>query len=64
MLERIEPDGTFYSNFISTFLMVFALLLLGYSINDPVITKAIEGLKSMKPEINEFPVIHNPNRYK
>lgn len=52
MLERIEPDGTFYSYFSSTFLMIFALLSLGYSKNDPIIKKAVKGLKSMRTEIN------------
>lgn len=52
MLERIEADGTFYSYFSSTFLMIFALLALGHSKEDPIIKKAIEGLKSMKTQIN------------
>lgn len=52
MLNRIEPDGTFYSYFSSTFLMIFALISLGYSKTDPVITKAVNGLKSMKCKIN------------
>ncbi|WP_163103061.1 prenyltransferase/squalene oxidase repeat-containing protein [Peribacillus alkalitolerans] len=55
MLERIEPDGTFYSYYSSTFLMIYALLTLGYSKNDPLITNAINGLKSMKTEINGLP---------
>jgi sporulenol synthase len=52
MLERIEPDGTFYSYFTSTFLMIFALLALGYSTNHPVITRAISGLKTMTCRTN------------
>ncbi len=55
MLDRIEPDGTFYSYFSCTFLMIFALLSLGYKKTDPVITKAIEGLKSMQCVINRMP---------
>ncbi|WVX81390.1 squalene--hopene cyclase [Niallia oryzisoli] len=55
MLGRIEPDGTFLSYFSSTFLMIFALLSLGYKKTDPVIMKAIDGLKSMKSEINGEP---------
>lgn len=47
MLERIEPDGTLYSYFTSTFLMIFALLALGYSNRHPVITRAVTGLKAM-----------------
>ena len=35
MIEHIEPDGTLYSYFSSTFLMIFALLSLGHSNNDP-----------------------------
>jgi sporulenol synthase len=53
MLDRIEPDGTFYSYFSSTFFMIFALLSLGYSKNHTVIQKAIAGLKSMKTTIKE-----------
>jgi sporulenol synthase len=52
MLERIEPDGTFYSYFSATFLMIFALLSLGTSKDDPVIKKAINGLINMKTQIN------------
>ncbi|CAH2714196.1 Sporulenol synthase [Neobacillus rhizosphaerae] len=55
MLDHIEPDGTFYSYYSCTFLMIFALLSLGYKKTDPVIIKAIEGIKSMKCEINGFP---------
>ncbi|MFB9762410.1 squalene--hopene cyclase [Ectobacillus funiculus] len=51
MIERIEPDGTFYSYFSSTFLMIFALLARGYSKSDPIITHAIQGLKSMVCQI-------------
>jgi sporulenol synthase len=51
MLYRIEPDGTFYSYFSSTFLMIFALLSLGYKKNNPIIQNAINGLKSMKYQI-------------
>ncbi|HET7580080.1 MAG TPA: squalene--hopene cyclase [Bacillales bacterium] len=47
MLERIEPDGTFCNYFSSTFLMIFALLARGYSQTNPVITRAVRGLKSM-----------------
>lgn len=61
MLERIEPDGTFYSYYSSTFLMIFALISLGYSKIDPLITKAIDGLKSMKIEINGFPHMQYTN---
>ncbi|MCQ6276313.1 squalene--hopene cyclase [Bacillus sp. V3B] len=55
MLARIEPDGTFLSYFSSTFLMIFSLLSLGYSKNDPIIIKAVNGLKSMKCEIDGLP---------
>ncbi|KON89843.1 squalene-hopene cyclase [Sporosarcina globispora] len=47
MLERIEPDGTSLNYFSSTFYMIFALLALGYSPKDPVIIKAVKGLKGM-----------------
>lgn len=55
MLARIEPDGTFYGYFSSTFLMIFALLSLGYSKTDPIIQNAVKGLKSMKCEIEGYP---------
>lgn len=55
MLDRIEPDGTFYSYYSSTFLMIFALLSLGYQKNDPIISKAVAGIQSMKCEINGLP---------
>lgn len=54
MLNRIEPDGTFYGYFSSTFLMIFALLSLGYSKTNSIIVKAVSGLKLMKCEINGF----------
>lgn len=44
MLERIEPDGTLYSYFGSTFLMIFALMSIGYRTDHPVITHAVQGL--------------------
>ena len=52
MLQRIESDGTFYSYFSSTFLMVFALLARGYSKQHPIILKAIQGLKSFQTKID------------
>jgi sporulenol synthase len=52
MLDRIEPDGTFNSYFSSTFLMIFALLALGYPKSHPIIRNAISGLKSMKCQID------------
>ncbi|MCM3704732.1 MULTISPECIES: terpene cyclase/mutase family protein [Cytobacillus] len=55
MLQRIEPDGTFYSYFSSTFLMIFALLSLGYSKDEPVIRNAVEGLKSFRTNIDGHP---------
>jgi len=47
MLKRIESDGTLYSYLTSTVLMIFALLALGYPKSHPVITRAVEGLKTM-----------------
>ncbi|NHM31253.1 squalene--hopene cyclase [Neobacillus terrae] len=54
MLERIEPDGTLYSYFSCTFLMIFALLSLGHQKSDPLILHAVRGLKLMRCEINGF----------
>lgn len=47
MLARIEPDGTLYSYTSATFLMIFALLALGYTKNNPIITHAVTGLKRL-----------------
>ncbi|XJZ25755.1 squalene--hopene cyclase [Bacillota bacterium Lsc_1132] len=55
ILDHIETDGTLYNYFSSTFLMIFALLALGYKKEDQIIKKAVEGLKAMKAEINGFP---------
>ena len=55
MLDHIELDGTLYSYFSSTFLMIFSLLSLGYSKSDPVILNAIAGLKAMNCTINGHP---------
>lgn len=55
MLDHIESDGTFYSYYSSTFLMIFALLALGYKKTDPVITSAIDGIKAMRTTINGLP---------
>ncbi|MEH7123185.1 prenyltransferase/squalene oxidase repeat-containing protein [Bacillus sp. JJ1773] len=55
MLDRIEPDGTLYGYFSSTFLMIFAFLSLGVSKKDSLITKAISGLLTMKCEIKGLP---------
>jgi sporulenol synthase len=52
MLDRIELDGTLNSYFSSTFLMIFALLALGYPKSHPIIRNAVSGLKSMKCQIN------------
>jgi sporulenol synthase len=55
MLDHLEADGTFYSYYSSTFLMIFALLSLGYKKDDPVITKAMDGLLAMKCQIDGHP---------
>jgi sporulenol synthase len=55
MLSRIEPDGTFLSYYSCTFLMIFALLALGYKKTDPIIINAVSGIKSMKCEIDGLP---------
>lgn len=48
MLNHLEPDGTFFSYFSSTFLMILALLSLGHKKDDPIIVKAVNGLKAME----------------
>jgi sporulenol synthase len=52
MLRRLEADGTFYSYFSSTFLMIFALLSLGYPKDHPIIAKAVDGLQTFRCSIN------------
>ncbi|MGG3941688.1 prenyltransferase/squalene oxidase repeat-containing protein [Peribacillus psychrosaccharolyticus] len=52
MLNRLEPDGTLYNYFSSTFFMIIAFLSLGYSKKDPVIIKAVEGLIAMASNID------------
>ncbi|WP_020620629.1 squalene--hopene cyclase [Paenibacillus daejeonensis] len=59
MLERIEADGTLYSYASSTILMIFALLALEYDRDDPVIVRAVEGLKGMAYELDEGLMIQN-----
>ncbi|UHA76191.1 squalene--hopene cyclase [Paenibacillus sp. 481] len=46
MLDRIEPNGTLYSYASSTFLMILALLSLGYDRRHLRIRTAVQGLKS------------------
>lgn len=55
MLDHIEPDGTVYSYYSCTFLMIFALLSLGVKKTDSIILHAIKGIKSMQCEINGYP---------
>ncbi|MGG0719723.1 squalene--hopene cyclase [Robertmurraya massiliosenegalensis] len=54
MLSHIEKDGTFYSYFSSTFLMIFALLALQDDNLKPFINRAVKGLKSMRTEIKGY----------
>ncbi|WP_420490685.1 squalene--hopene cyclase [Neobacillus drentensis] len=55
MLDHIEEDGTLFSYYSSTFLMIFALLSLGYKKTDPLIANALSGIMAMKCEINGLP---------
>ncbi len=55
MLDHIEADGTYLSYYSSTFLMIYALLSLGYPKTDPLIMRALAGIKSMKCDINGLP---------
>ncbi|EJL42438.1 squalene-hopene cyclase [Brevibacillus sp. CF112] len=45
ILARVEADGTLYNYSTSTFFMIFALLARGYSLRDPLIAKAMSGLR-------------------
>jgi sporulenol synthase len=53
MLDRIEADGTLYGYFSATFLMIYALLSLGYDKHHPVIVKAVHGLKRLSCLTND-----------
>ncbi len=57
MLERVEPDGTLYSYFSATFLMIFALLALGYPLHHPAIYRAIGGIKGLACQAAGLPHI-------
>lgn len=59
MLKRIEPDGTLYSYFGATFYMIFALLSLGYSKDDPIMQDAITGVKALVCKTNDHIHIQN-----
>ncbi|WP_147534796.1 squalene--hopene cyclase [Bacillus marasmi] len=54
IIDRIEADGTLLNYFSSTFLMIFALLALGHSKNDPLITNAVSGLLNMQTKIDGY----------
>ncbi|EGK14830.1 squalene--hopene cyclase, partial [Desmospora sp. 8437] len=45
ILDRVEPDGTLYSYFSTTFLMIFSLMAVGYPRNHPVLQRAMSGLE-------------------
>lgn len=47
MLSRTEKDGTLYSYASATFLMIYALLALGYPKNHSLIKRAVHGLKTL-----------------
>ncbi|GBF10915.1 squalene--hopene cyclase [Tepidibacillus sp. HK-1] len=59
LLNRIENDGTLYSYFTATFVMIFALLALGYSKDSKTITKAVNGLKSYACKTDRYTTIQN-----
>lgn len=53
LLDRIEPDGTLYSYASATILMIFALLARGYPHDHPLITRAIQGMKTFICQTDE-----------
>ncbi len=59
MLDRIEADGTLYSYASCTFLMVLALLSLGYDKRHPLITQAVRGLIGMRCRTEDGTTIQN-----
>ncbi len=52
MTNAIEPDGTLFSYFTSTFFMIFALLALGHKKDDPLIKAAVDGLYTFQTKVN------------
>ncbi|MDB5084591.1 MAG: sqhC 2, partial [Bacilli bacterium] len=50
LLERIEENGTLLSYASCTYLMIFALLAIGYPKDHPIIMRAISGIKSLAYE--------------
>jgi sporulenol synthase len=59
ILDRIEADGTLYSYSSATFLMIFALLSLGYNPRHPVLMRAVHGLKSQQCQTQNTVHIQN-----
>ncbi|WP_455663182.1 terpene cyclase/mutase family protein [Pradoshia sp.] len=59
MIERIEDNGTLFSYASSTFYMIYGLLALGYPKDDPILLKAVEGLKSYAAQTPEGIHIQN-----
>ncbi|MGQ7276487.1 squalene--hopene cyclase [Brevibacillus thermoruber] len=59
LLDRLEPDGTLYSFFTATFLMIFALLALGYRPDHPVIIRAVRGIERLVCPVGD--VLHMQN---
>ncbi|GGG54502.1 prenyltransferase/squalene oxidase repeat-containing protein [Paenibacillus radicis (ex Gao et al. 2016)] len=48
MLERLEPNDTLLTYETSTVLMIFSLLALGYSAEDPLIKRMLVGIRSLQ----------------
>jgi len=59
LLARIEKDGTLYSYFSATFVMIFSLLALDYPKDSIVIQKAVNGLKSFLCKTSNYTTIQN-----
>jgi sporulenol synthase len=59
MLARLEPDGSLYSYFSSSFYMVFALLSQGYSRKHPLVVNAVKAMISYQCQGAGYPHIQN-----
>ena len=59
MLARLEPDGSLYSYFSSSFYMILALLSQGYLRKDPLVVNAIKALISYQCKGDGYPHIQN-----
>lgn len=59
ILHRIEGDGTLYNYATATYLMIYALLAVGYKQDSPMVQEALGGLKSFLYRENNYIHVQN-----